>query len=141
MQHYLEESYLHIKAGESVAVMHWLGLAKTDAYRKGWETFAQMVEEKQLRLWLLDFSGGKVIDVKDQKWTTEEVLPKTIQNLGSEGLHKVAVILSSNIFNKIATRLIMGAISAHSGVDVAYFENSKAASEWLMAHDTKGAFV
>lgn len=139
---YFEKEYIHIKTEESIAIMQWLGLAKTEAYRTGWENFAKLIEEQNQPNWLLDFSGGKVIDIQDQKWTSEEWVPNTMDALeGKEKrLQKVAVILSSDIFNKVAVRVIMGSLEKKSGAEIAYFDDGDDAMEWLHTVENK-AFV
>ena len=135
---YFEEEYLHISSEESIAIMEWKGLAKTEAYRKGFETFLEMLEEGEgeQTLWLTDFTGGKVIDIKDQKWTTDDWLERALDVVG-ESLKKVAVILSTDIFNKVAVRLIMNAITQNTEAEVAYFEDKDDAMEWLMTHENE----
>lgn len=133
---YFEEEYLHIKSEESIAIMEWKGLAKTDAYRRGFEAFLEMLEESEHTLWLTDFTGGKVIDIKDQKWTTDEWLERALDVVG-ESLKKVAVILSTDIFNKVAVRLIMNAITQNTEAEIAYFEDKEDAMDWLVTHENE----
>jgi hypothetical protein len=133
---YFEEEYLHIISEESIAIMEWKGLAKTEAYRRGFEAFLEMLEEGEHTLWLTDFTGGKVIDIKDQKWTTSEWLDRALEVVG-DSLKKVAVILSTDIFNKVAVRLIMNALTQNTDAEVAYFEDKDDAMEWLMTHENE----
>ena len=128
---YFEEAYLHIKAEKSVATMEWKGLAKTDAYRKGFESFLKLLTEGKYLFWLFDYTDAKVIDLKDQKWTTGEWLPSAMKVLQGN-LSKVAVIMSNDVFNKVAVRVIMTYIIQNSHAEVAYFNNKKDAMEWLM---------
>jgi len=130
MNHF-EEAYLHIKAEKSVAMMKWKGLAKTDDYRKGFESFLQLLKDGKHLLWLFDYTDAKVIDVKDQKWTTGEWLPSAMKVLKGD-LQRVAVILSKDIFNKVAVRVIMTHIARQAQVEVAYFDDQEDAMDWLM---------
>lgn len=132
---YLNEPYLQIKVDKSVAVMEWKGLAKGDAYRKGFEQFLKAVKEHQINNWLLDFTNGKVIDVKDQKWTTDEWLPHAVMMLGGN-IQKVAVILSTDVFNKVASRVIATTIAKLSDAEIAYFDDRRDALEWLAQYET-----
>lgn len=134
MNHF-EEAYLHIKAEKSIAIMEWKGLAKTDDYRKGFESFLQLLKNGKYLLWLFDYTGAKVIDVKDQKWTTGEWLPSAIKVMKGD-LQKVAVIMSKDIFNKVAVRVIMTQIAQQTQVEVAYFDDKEDALDWLMKHET-----
>lgn len=136
---YFEEEYLHIKTEESIAIMQWLGLAKTEAYRSGWDNFAKLIDEQNQPNWLLDFSGGKVIDIQDQKWTSDEWVPHTMDTLEEKQKRpqKVAVILSTDIFNKVAVRVIMGSIEKNSTAEIAYFETEEEAISWF--HTTNEA--
>lgn len=132
---YFNEAFLQIKAEKSVAVMEWKGLAKSDAYRKGFEQYLKLLIEGKHTLWLLDFTNGKVIDVKDQKWTTDEWLPKAVANLRGN-IQKVAVILSNDVFNKVASRVIATTISKLTEAEIAYFNDKRDAMDWLMQHET-----
>jgi hypothetical protein len=134
MNHF-EEAYLHIKAEKSIAIMEWKGLAKTDDYRKGFESFLQLLKNGKYLLWLFDYTDAKVIDVKDQKWTTGEWLPSAVKVLKGD-LQKVAVIMSKDIFNKVAVRVIMTQIAQQTQVEVAYFDDKEDALDWLMKHET-----
>lgn len=135
---YFNEAYLQIKAEKSVAVMEWKGLAKSDAYRKGFEQYLKLLLEGNYTHWLLDFTNGKVIDVKDQKWTTDEWVPSAVTALKGN-IHKVAVILSTDVFNKVASRVIVTTIAKLSGAEVAYFDDKRDAMEWLTQYETVAA--
>lgn len=127
---YFEEDYITIDVEESVGIMEWLGLAKTDEYREGMNQFLDMVKEHKPSLWLFNYAQGKVIDVKDQKWTTDEWL-EDVEEVAGDDLKKVAVISSKDVFNKVAVRMIVTKLSAALDIDVAYFEDIDEAMEWL----------
>lgn len=135
---YFDEAFLQIKAERSVAVMEWKGLAKSDAYRKGFEQYLKLLMEGKHSHWLLDFTNGKVIDVKDQKWTTDEWLPGTVAALRGN-IQKVAVILSNDVFNKVASRVIATTISKLTEAEIAYFDDKRDAMDWLTQHETVAA--
>ena len=130
---YFEETYLRLRIEEqNIAVMEWLGLAKTEAYRKGYEKFAELLKEKKPAFWLWDCRGGVVIDVKDQKWTMDEWSAMVLNNATTYGNPtKVALVTSKDIFNKMAMRLIVSNIAQKGKVETAYFDTKEAAIEWL----------
>jgi hypothetical protein len=46
-------------------------------------------------------------------------------------LKRIAVIPSSDVFNKVAARIIMNKIAQASEIEISYFENQDDASVWL----------
>ncbi|MDW8205057.1 MAG: STAS/SEC14 domain-containing protein [Cytophagales bacterium] len=127
---YLNETFLQIRTEQSVAIMEWKGLAKGEAYRKGFEQYLKLLLEGKYTHWLLDFTNGKVIDVKDQKWTTDEWLPHAVATLKGN-IQKVGIILSTDVFNKVASRVIATTISKLSEAEIAYFDDKRDAMAWL----------
>ena len=132
---YFDEPFLQIKAEKSVATMEWKGLAKSDAYRKGFEQYLKLLIEGKHSHWLLDFTNGKVIDVKDQKWTTDEWLPGAVTALRGN-IQKVAIILSNDVFNKVASRVIATTIAKLTEAEIAYFDDKRDAMDWLLQEET-----
>ncbi|WP_448518494.1 STAS/SEC14 domain-containing protein [Rhodoflexus sp.] len=132
---YFDEPFLQIKAEKSVATMEWKGLAKSDAYRKGFEQYLKLLIEGKHSHWLLDFTNGKVIDVKDQKWTTDEWLPGAVAALRGN-IQKVAIILSNDVFNKVASRVIATTIAKLTEAEIAYFNDKRDAMDWLLQEET-----
>lgn len=135
---YFDEAFLQIRAEKSVAIMEWKGLAKSDAYRKGFEQYLKLLMEGGYSHWLLDFTNGRVIDIKDQKWTTDEWLTKVAVSLKGN-IQKVAVILSNDVFNKVASRIIATSISKLTEAEIAYFDNKRDAMDWLTQYETVAA--
>ncbi len=136
MNLFFEDACVHIYQDQGTATIKWLGLAKSPTYRQTYEQFLEMLvlaatEETPLNYWLFDCTEGKVIDIKDQSWTLIDwyeqleahttCLPK-----------RIAVILSKDIFNKIATRVIMSRIAQFAEAELAYFSEEEEAREWLM---------
>lgn len=130
---YFEDTFLEIRQEESVAVMEWLGLAKTHDYRLGHEKFLELLQSQETPsgYWLFDYQAGKVIDVKDQNWTTDEWYQSVLEIPNFE-LKKIGVVMSMDIFNKVAVRIIITKIEQQSDSEVAYFENQEDALDWLM---------
>lgn len=131
-----EEEFLKITFEEPVAVMEWLGLAKTDNYRLGHNQFTKMLREHPLRRWLFNYKQGRVIDIKDQNWTTEEWFPEALAVLEND-LYKIGVVLSSDIFNKVAVRIITEKIRNEYDIEIAFFEDEDEAMEWLAAEPSE----
>jgi hypothetical protein len=131
---YFEDEFLTVKemgAGK-ISSMIWKGLAKAEDYRNGYDKFLEMLQkqEKPNGLWLFDFTYGRVIDMKDQQWTINEWIPRLL-GLSNFILKRIAVIPSSDVFNKVAARIIMNKIAQASEIEISYFENQDDASVWL----------
>jgi|GEM_PF-1672733 len=132
MNSFFEDACVHISQDNGIAVMQWLGLAKSPEYRQGYEQFLAMLQqaEKPLRYWLFDCTGGKVVNIQDQNWTIAnwyEGLAENITHLPK----RMAVILSQDIFNKIANRVIMTRIALQAEAELAYFADEEEATDWL----------
>lgn len=132
---YFEDEFLSVRDIESgkISSMIWKGLAKADDYRNGYNMFLEMLQkqEKHDGLWLFDFTFGKVIDVKDQQWTINEWIPCLLE-LSNFVLKRIAVIPSSDVFNKVAARIIMNKIAQTSEIEISYFDNEDDATIWLL---------
>jgi hypothetical protein len=131
---YFEDEFLFIEQEpqSNIAIMKWKGLAKSDDYRNGYNTFLDMLKnkEKKSALWLFDFTNGKVIDIKDQQWTINEWIP-SLSEINDFILKRIAIIPSSDVFNKVAARIIMNKLVQISEPDISYFDNTEEAINWL----------
>lgn len=135
---YLDAPCVQVRLEKSIAIIEWKGLAKGEVYRKAYEQLEKLTKEKNVSLWLMDFSGGKVIDIKDQKWTTDEWAPQAASTLVGK-LHKVGVILSTDVFSKVASRVIVTKVQTISGAEVAYFNEKRDAMAWLTQYESVAA--
>lgn len=137
---YFEDEFLTVKEEEAgkIASMVWKGLAKADDYRNGYNMFLEMLQkqEKSSGLWLFDFTLGKVVDIKDQQWIVNEWIPR-LSELSNFVLRKIAAIPSSDVFNKVAARIIMNKIAQEAEIEVSYFDNEEEASSWLLENYTE----
>lgn len=133
MNPFFEDACVRITQDNGMATMQWLGFAKSPEYRQAYEQLLAMIQqaEEPPRYWLFDCKDGKVVDIKDQNWAIldwYEQLAENINNLPK----KIAVILSQDIFNKIATRVILSRIAQFAEAELAYFGEEEEATEWLL---------
>lgn len=133
---YFEEEFVYIKTKASIAILEWRKFAKTDEYRLSLDQFFKLIEEQKNTLWLFNFKRAKVIDMQNQKWTTDVWLPKILQVLDNN-LSKLAIIPSQDIFNKVAVRMITNKMSQMTDFDLAFFDSVDQATMWLESADVE----
>lgn len=133
MNPFFEDACVQISQDNGVATLQWLGLAKSPEYRQVYEQFLAMLQQAEdpLRYWLFDCREGKVVDIKDQNWTIMDWYEQLAENIALLP-KRIAVILSHDIFNKIATRVILSRIAQFAEAELAYFGDEEEAIEWLL---------
>jgi hypothetical protein len=107
----------------------WQGFVNSEEYRQILNTYLQLVSEKEVTRWIGDNTHAKAIRPADQEWTVKEWAPK----FAAQGnVKRMAVIVSTDIFNKMAIDNILLKGGDTVGFDTHYFDNEKAASAWVM---------
>jgi len=120
-----------IKIGvyNNIAFIEWEGSLSSEEYRAGHQEFLSLLREQPNALWLFDYEKGKYISAEDQQWTVQEWFPKAISLL-PEGVRKIAVVISNDIFNKVAIRIMTAHLWNHN-IEIAFFDEEKTAITWL----------
>jgi hypothetical protein len=107
----------------------WQGFANSEEYRQVLNTYLQLVNEKEVTRWIGDNTDAKAIRPADQEWTVKEWAPK----FSDQGkVKRMAVIVSKDIFNKMAIDNILMKGGDIVGFDTHYFDNEAAALAWVM---------
>lgn len=115
LRHIPEKSAIHT---------HWTQFPTSDEFRDGMnqiiEGFKKFKAHKVLAL--TDKLGA--IAEENQKWTNEDWFPRAAK----EGYNKIAIVLSSDIFNQLSVEEIMSSLG---DFQTQYFDDEIKAFEWL----------
>lgn len=109
--------------------LNWTGFAVSSDYRRGLDLAYKQVLEHGLNFWLADLRDMTAILKDDEKWTNTEWFPK----MSATELKKMAIVESSDYFNKQSVDRIMGTASADVPFAVSYFREVQDAKSWLLA--------
>ncbi len=125
-----ENQYVKIELDETLATLvhTWRGFAKGDDYREAWEESLRLAKQHNIRHWLINQRDLKGISTEDLRWTNEEWVPRSQQEMGSERF--TAVVLSENIFDEIALNKSASSLQK-SGIVAGYFAKEEFAKRWL----------
>lgn len=132
---YFKESYLTIRYEASLSLIHleWNVKCITDAqYKQGCEVALKLIREKDCTRWLGDLTNMGVIPVASQHWTNHVWFPKLFES----SLQHMALIVSKDIFNKVAVNNILNKADGIS-FKTHYFSDKKEALEWLQKQKTQ----
>ena len=126
----LDEAFLTIEVATKTKTisLRWTGFAVSEDYRRGLETALESVLENDLEFWLADLRDMTAILTRDSKWTNEEWFPKLIPSK----LKRMAIVESSDYFNKMSVDRIMDIAEPSLPFKVSYFREIEEAKKWLM---------
>ncbi|GAB2534514.1 STAS/SEC14 domain-containing protein [Rufibacter soli] len=133
---YFRNDTITIKYDEELQLVRtqWHGYAGSEEYREILTMYLQLVREKPVTRWIGDNTKAKAIRPVDQEWTTKEWAPKFSQ----EGnVKKLAVIVSKDIFNKMAVENMIMKAEGVIGFDTQYFSNEEQAYAWAMEKEVE----
>ncbi|MCC5929543.1 MAG: hypothetical protein JJU28_09885 [Cyclobacteriaceae bacterium] len=103
---YFESTVIVIEHDQELGavVMNWKPVwLKSELYREALEKGLELVKEKNLQNWIANLKEMKLITLEDEKWTNEVWFPKALKS----PIRHMALILSSDVFNKVAVNKIM----------------------------------
>ncbi|ALJ00253.1 STAS/SEC14 domain-containing protein [Rufibacter tibetensis] len=128
---YFQNEYIIITYDEEPKLVRtqWKGFANSEEYRRILGIYLQLVSEKQVIRWIGDNTNAKAIRPADQEWTAKEWAPQ----FSKQGdVKRMAVIVSTDIFNKMAIENILMKSSGGVSFDTHFFDNEAAAMDWVM---------
>ena len=133
----LDEPFMRMTHSRADQLIHleWRGHARSDNYRRGLDLALNFVMKNDVRRWLADLRNMTAILQADEKWTDEVWFPK----LFNTGLEKMAILPSSDYFNQTSVQRIITAASGPSTFQIAWFETSLEAIDWLSRKEALSA--
>lgn len=127
MLHY-DKKWCKIYYYEELACVHldWIGFAKSDQFKEACNFSLELLREKKVTKMIADNTKSKVVSVEDQDWLMADWFPRAYK----EGYRTSAVIVSTDVFNKVAVKNIVNKMDKGKFV-VHYFENLDKAKGWI----------
>ncbi|WP_205503327.1 hypothetical protein [Rufibacter psychrotolerans] len=107
----------------------WLGFAGTQEYREILGLYLQLAKERTVTRWIGDNTNARAIRPADQEWTAKEWAPRFSQE---SDLKKMAVLVATDIFNKMAVENMFLKGSGLIKFDTHFFDNEADALAWVM---------
>ncbi|WP_192821243.1 STAS/SEC14 domain-containing protein [Rufibacter sp. LB8] len=107
----------------------WKGFVNSEEYREILGVYLNLIKVKPVTRWLADNTHAKAIRPADQEWTAQEWVPRFSE---AGGVKRMAVILSTDIFNKMAVENIVQKGGMDIAFDTHYFDNEEDALAWVM---------
>jgi hypothetical protein len=111
----------------SLGVGVWEGFLSSEEYRTCFLQGLALIEQRKLKKYLLDNRKLKTIRLLDQAWTVAVAGPR----LAMSSLEKVAIIVSEDIFNRMAMDKMFVEGAHFIQFDYAYFREEREAMQWL----------
>ncbi|MCU0443988.1 MAG: hypothetical protein MUE85_03660 [Microscillaceae bacterium] len=106
----------------------WKDFAKSDEFKESISKQIELLKNKKSEKLLLDARNFKGIGPKDQEWAEAHHIPALVE----EGLKKLAIIASQNIFGKVSLNNLLDKAN-HTQAKVRLFATDIEAMAWLMA--------
>lgn len=138
-----ENQYVKIELDDTLPVLvhTWRGFAQGADYRAAWETSLQLAKTHHIRHWLINQRDLKGISAEDRRWTNEEWVPRSNQEIGAQRF--TAIVLSENIFDEVAlkksasdrSRPVATGFLKKDGIVAGYFAKEEFAKQWLTGRD------
>ena len=125
-----ENQYVKIELDNALnALVHtWRGFAKGEDYREAWEESLKIAKKHNIKHWLINQRDLKGISTEDLRWTNEEWVPKSNQEIGAQRF--TAIVLSENIFDEVALKKSATTLK-EEGIIAGYFAKEEFAKQWL----------
>lgn len=125
---YYDKNFLEISFDEKIpcVIMEWKEYATSEEFREGLDKGLELLKKQNTGNWLADLRKMDVIDPDDEKWSNEDWFPRALQ----EGVKKMALIPSEDVFNAMSVENIMNEVSG-TGLVIHYFDKVEEAKNWL----------
>jgi hypothetical protein len=105
----------------------WNGFVPSGAYRRILDDALINVCLHKLRSWASDFRYMNAILRQDERWTAEHWFPR----VAAAGLQRMAIVMSDDLFNRMAMERVMAEVTPQLPFAVAYFDDPEQARAWL----------
>jgi len=105
----------------------WESMIYEKIFRDGMDKIIKMMKEHKTGKVLSNVSELGILAEKDQKWSVEDWLPRAL----AVGYSAIAVVISEELFGKMAVEDILNETSKQSPIKIQYFEEEEKATEWL----------
>ena len=107
--------------------MKWGASFDENEFRQGMNDLIKMMKEHQTGKILSNNLNMGAIDEADQQWSVEDWLPRAL----AVGYSAIAIIVSEDLFGKMAVEDILDDASSKSPIKINYFDGEEKAIKWL----------
>ncbi len=118
--HYIEE--------ENLVYTEWHGFANSEEYREVLNTYTEVAKKYNVTNWIGNTKNAKAIRPLDQEWTVKE----WVHEFAKTNVKRMAIIVSDDIFNKMAIDNIIRKGNEIVKFDTKYFNNLEEAKKWVL---------
>ncbi|ADR21734.1 hypothetical protein MATR_06330 [Marivirga tractuosa] len=108
------------------AMITFHGSLKSEEYRAAMLSNYDLCQQPHIKNWLQNNTDAGVLSLDDQKWVSENLIPKAAQEV-----EKIAVVVSKDVFRKFAAKNILD--KQKGKLNFQYFNNLEDAKAWLKA--------
>jgi hypothetical protein len=127
MDDQFELYYSHIPV--SHIYIKWGLKIDENEFRQGMNDLIELMRENETGKILSNNVNMKALSDADQKWSVEDWLPRAL----AVGYSAIAIIVSKNLFGKMAVEDILNNASEVSPIRIQYFEDEERAKLWLIS--------
>lgn len=112
--------------------IRWESIIYEKLFRDGMDKIIELMKEHQTGNVLSNVSELGALTEADQRWSIDDWLPRAL----AVGYSAIAIIVSEELFGRMAVEDIMNDASEKSPIKVQYFDNEEQALEWLVSLDS-----
>lgn len=112
---------------ENLVYTEWHGFANSEEYREVLNTYTAIAQKYNVTKWIGNTKHAKAIRPLDQEWTVKE----WVLDFAKTNVRRMAVIVSDDIFNKMAIDNLMLKGNEIVKFDTRYFSNLEDARKWV----------
>ena len=127
---YFESNFLDISYDESInaVIMNWKSFTTFDELKQGLNKGLELLASKKARKWLGNVCKLGALGEDEQRWSNNDWFPRAL----AAGVKKMAVVVSTDIFNQMTVEEIMVKIP-EIDLNSQTFDNFDKAYYWLKA--------
>ncbi|WP_375580337.1 STAS/SEC14 domain-containing protein [Marivirga tractuosa] len=106
------------------AMITFHGSLNSEDYRAAMLANYDLCQQPHIKNWLQNNTDAGVLSLDDQKWVSENLIPKAAQEV-----EKIAVVVSKDVFRKFAAKNILD--KQKGKLNFQYFNSLEDAKAWL----------
>lgn len=107
--------------------LEWLDFANSADLRTGMEEGLRLAELYQVRAWIGNLRGMRVIRPIDQEWLNNDWFPR----FAALNITQMAIVESEDVLNRQGVTQVMHRAGSMAPLSTAYFPTIEAARSWI----------
>lgn len=128
-----DKPYITIEVFEEEGLVYteWHGFANSEEYRAVLNHYTEIANTYNISKWIGNAKNAKAIRPIDQEWTLRE----WIVDFAKTKVRRMAVIVSDDVFNRMAVDNLLTKSSGIVKFDTKYFKSVDEAKRWVSEID------